>query len=369
MTNNHIESVTQVDASSALASPLLWTGIATVVLAIIGMIYFRNAVLSIGASLSNPDVREYKIATASYPDALIIKFGVQEQLRSLPAQITFMSIPWSMMLWNLRRNLVDVIYSNRRIAGRAMFEDPDVVASQKTLCVYKAFAICLRPEVLVKAELKPGKLDQTALKAAIKFGRILIQKDTDQGVAVKRLLDEVLKEAGEPAPSDNSVNRSATHIMELESSGDPLETILAGRDGTSDVIGFAAGITERVVAEKLGWGVIAQPEVLPTHFEINSFVYNSPREPQEVTALPYILLEVERLWDETVERLMSEPETQERFRKFLNEQITPELGKLTLEKLDGAEPFSNDDMKRMLSEWLQFPGRSRPVVIAVGEAA
>jgi hypothetical protein len=274
----------------------------------------------------------------------------------VPRGLKVQYVNWSLIVEQLLRKFATVIYANRRTAGQAIMTDPNITIREKILCVYKGFAICLSTSgritgdpIKLTLEWKNKEKDQFAakLREELSKGQVLVREKTDQEIALRKLYAQL------KVPD--------TCIAPLSPEKDVLEEAIAAtakaQEGTSlPTIGFIGGITERVISEKIGFHVVAeQPEVLPDYFEINSFVYSSPKTEIESKDLHYALDEVEALWDETVRRIHSSPDVQVRFRAFLNEELRGHLGPKALELLKEGEIFTSKDMEALLTHWLEFP--------------
>src|SRR5690349_1886142 len=67
--------------SGTMSGGLLVGIIFTSIAAVAAIVYFHIVVRRIENALSAPNLKEYTFATALYPDALIIKFGVEQKFR------------------------------------------------------------------------------------------------------------------------------------------------------------------------------------------------------------------------------------------------------------------------------------------------
>jgi hypothetical protein len=330
--------------------------VTTTLVLLVALGFAWHIVNQVKNDIGPPFGRGYNLAIARFPDALILQFGIQEKYRDVPRGLKVQYVNWSLIVEQLLRKFATVIYANRRTAGQAIMIDPNITIREKILCIYKGFAICLsKSEKLIGDPIKltfdsiNKERDEftTKLREQLSKGQVLVREKTDQEIALRKLYDQL--------------KLPDTCIAPLSPEKDVLEEAITAtakpHEGTSlPTIGFVGGITERVISEKIGFHVVAeQPVVLPDYFEINSFVYSSPKTEIESKDLHYTLDEVEALWDETVRRIHSNPDVQVRFRAFLNEELRGHLGPKALKLLKEGEIFTSKDMEALLTRWLEFP--------------
>jgi hypothetical protein len=354
----------------------LWVAIVLTSLAsLAAMIYFWITVKGLERAMGAPSLREYTFATAFYPDALILKFGAEEKFRALSSRIKFTNVAWARMRWHLEKSLVDVIYANRRTAGNAIALNPNIIASERPLCIYRGFAICLKPSILDIAVGQELTVDQFA--TILKNGdgaMILVHADTDQHRALRQLLLKIVGQKNGPKGKKLEQKIDA-HIHAISPDSDLLELMwafdpVAGAGNpdpgsAGNIIGLAGGLTERVIAKHLGYGIVAPDSAtVEDYCEINSFVYCSPPD-QSDGDLSRMLDEVELLWEDAVTRILNQPQVQARFREFLNAQIRTQLGPETLARLGDQPVFSEADMVDFLSKWISFPRHGSPIIVGV----
>jgi hypothetical protein len=331
-------------------------GVATLFLAA-GLWFALGIVKQVETQLEQPIGRTYTLAIARFPDALILQFGYEQRYRDIPASLKINYVNWSLIVDHLTRQFANVIYANRRTAGKAITENPNITIREKTLCVYKGFAICLDAKNATAQNDLESALGSNhdkateVLKAILSKGKIAVQEDTDQHAALIKLYEQELKLSRDLIKTI----KPPEDVLEVAiGASDPVKVQASGEA----IIGFVGGITERVIGEKIGFWVAAeQPIILDDHFEINSFVYASPSSPGESKDLFDTLTEVEALWDETIERVLSETEAQERFRIFLNQELRGQLGPKAMQRLGTNDIFSIKDMEALFSRWLHFPSK------------
>lgn len=358
----------------------LWTAIAlTAAVSLGAIIYFYIYVERLRKMMDAPSLKEFTFATALYPDALIVKFGVEQKYRTLSSRIKFANVPWARMQWHLEKSLVDVIYANRRSAGEAIAHNPHIIASERPLCIYRGFAVCLKPSAADSMQIQSGAVNElAAILKSTPNARILVHDNTDQYRALRKLLLKIFGQNGEMTVEQRA-KRADDHIERISPDSDLLELMWevevpsggnapAGADEYKrNVIGFAGGLTERVIAKRAGYHIIAPDGDDPDFSEINSFVYCSPPDGCDGD-LPRMLQEVQQLWEDTVTRILSQPQTEAHFGEFLNANIRTQLGPTTLARLRDQPVFSDQDVKDFLSEWVQFPRHGKPIIVGIAPA-
>jgi hypothetical protein len=401
--------------------PVTWDHVVYALL-VVGLLLFVGFAVSliivrqVGKQLGNPIENTYNLAIAQFPDALILQFGYQQKFRDVPDALKITHVSWSLtVLKMLLTNPRAVVYANRRTAGQAITENPNITIREKILCLYRGFAICLvgtdKPLAeslsIISAQSSDGldvnPADRERLYAELRKklagGRILVREDTDQSRALQHLFDildlnkeyhikpvkppdDLLELASALLPEDKAAKQTnkaieaakpisaelAAKVSADEAAKAPLaepaeKTTAAGsqNDGHTSgdkelpIIGFVGGITERLIGEKIGFYTIAeQPLILPDQYEINSFVYARPASKNESENLFYVIGEVEELWEETVRRIFTHLDVQEEFRVFLNQELRGHLGPNVQRRLKEAI-FSPADFELLLKRWVRFP--------------
>jgi len=326
---------------------VVWTMIVIAVALLGGLRLALRIVNQVEADLRPTRDDPYTILIARFPDPLILHFGYERRLLDLPRSLRLSFESWGEKLEGVLLDPSYIAYANRNTAIAASASNRRITLREKRLCTYHGFSICLMPS--------KGREKTEELAARLSNGYLLVRDDTDQHNSLTQLLLEFGLTPGEHIVAV----RSNQDILELalgEANGKRSSVDVAGVINGRPLIGFAGGITERLLAQKIGYDVFDQTTILPKVEEANSFAYLYPESPEKADDLGYVLGQLEALWSEAVRQITTEEGMRNDFRGFLNTELRAQLGPLAKTALrnSGKPLVTHEDMTHLLGSWLRF---------------
>lgn len=340
---------------------------AVIIALVSGMSFAWKIINQVTKNLHWPNHREYTIYIAQFPDALILKFGIKRDLVRLPTSLRVETANWGTSLTELLTSTSAIVYTNRRTAGTEGQQVRDMILSDTVLCNYRGFAICFFPWVA-----------QSDLGTMLRQGKLMVRKNTDQHES----LHHAMTALGVPPedhlveldPDDDLMDRVMNTLEEGEvRDGQGVRGALQGMrrwvkraSGGEDIVGFVGGITERLLAEKLGFtirtpeGADGAPGTIEDYEEGNCFAYRHSPSGEDMLELRFLLDRIEQLWFETVRQITDHRHIRKDYRAFLNEELSQPLPRSALKRLEEekAELVSDEDLRPLLNKWLRIQASS-----------